>query len=197
MTIGNGATVREDSVTVKGSPIRSLLKFLEAELSAQQRDEVMRTLSPADATRLRTILPTETLPVHILNQLTEAAARAKGESVESFAIRAGKSAAADAVRGVWRLFALVLRRPTALLNRASVMWHSLYSQGELQVKSSTDHSANIRLASFPSELAGCSRMTGWIEGLAEMTGVKNVRVRQVQCRAKGAAACEWEIQWEN
>src|ERR1700694_3331561 len=119
MTTGNGVTVRDQTVTVKGSPIRSLLKFLDAELTAQQRDAVMRSLPPADVKRLLTILPSETLAVNILNQLTEAAARAKGENVESFAIRAGRSAANDAVRGVWRFFALVLT-PTALLNKASM-----------------------------------------------------------------------------
>jgi hypothetical protein len=185
----------DESVTVKGSPVRSLQKFIETELTPSQREAVMQTL-PADfAGRMRgLILPTETIPVHILNQLTEAAAREKGESVDQFARRAGREAAADAVKGIYRFFALVLT-PSSLLAKASQMWSALYNRGVLQVADQTDHGATIRLLDFPSEIAGCSRTTGWIERMAELTGVKNVRIQQTQCYAKGAPHCEWSITW--
>ena len=185
----------DESVTVKGSPVRSLQRFIEMELTPPQRDAALDTL-PADyAARLRSpILPTETIPVHVLNELTEAGARAKGEPVDEFARRAGREAAADAVKGIYRFFALVLT-PAALLAKASLMWRALYNRGELRVTDQTDHGATIKLIDFPSELSGCSRTTGWIERMAELTGVKNVRVQKTQCYAKGATDCEWSITW--
>ena len=185
----------DESVTVKGSPVRSLQKFIESELTPSQRNAVLSAL-PADyAARLRApILPTETIPVSILNQLTETAAQTKGESVEQFARRAGREAAADAVKGIYRFFAMVLT-PAALLAKASQMWSALYNRGQLQVADQTDHGATIKLLDFPSESAGCSRTTGWIERMAELTGVKDVRIQQTQCYAKGAPHCEWSITW--
>ena len=184
-----------DDVTVKGSPVRSLLKFIEAELTPAQRDAALDNLGAIYGARLRTpILPTETIPVHVLNQLTEAGAKAKGEPLEQFAQRAGREAAGDAAKGIYRFFALVLT-PASLLAKASVMWSGLYNRGQLQVTDQTDHGATIKLLDFPSEVAGCSRTTGWIERMAELTGVKNVRIQQTQCYAKGAPHCEWSITW--
>lgn len=186
----------DESVTVKGSPVRSLQKFIDAELTPEQREQVFRSLPAEYATRFRTpILATETVPVHMLNRLTEEAARAKGEPVETFARRAGREAAGDAVKGIYRFFALVMT-PPALLGKASQMWSSLYNRGEMKVYDQSEHSARIRIANFPSEVAGCSRVTGWLERMAELTGVKNIRVEQTQCFAKGGGCCEWRLSWQ-
>ncbi|MEA2490672.1 MAG: hypothetical protein QOH21_2464 [Acidobacteriota bacterium] len=185
----------DESVTVKGSPVRSLQKFIETDLSAVQQQAVYDRLPSEYATRFRTpILATETVPVHMLNRFTEEAARAKGEPVETFARRAGHEAASEAIRGIYRFFALVMT-PPALLSKAGQMWSSLYNRGELRVIAQTDKSAHLRLVNFPSEIAGCCRLTGWIERLAEMTGVKDVKVEQVECFAKGAVHCEWQVRW--
>ena len=53
---------RDESVTVKGSPVRSLQKFLESELTSGQREAALQALPPEYATRLHgTVLPTRTL----------------------------------------------------------------------------------------------------------------------------------------
>lgn len=185
----------DESVTVKGSPVRSLQKFVEAELSPEQRETMFSQLPVDYAERFRTpILATETVPLHMLNRFTEEAAKAKGEPLEEFARRAGREAAGDAVKGIYRFFALVLT-PAALLSKASHMWSALYDRGQMQVESDGEGSARIRITSFPAEVAGCSRVTGWIERMAELTGVKNPSVRQTQCYAKGAPFCEWTVTW--
>jgi predicted hydrocarbon binding protein len=187
---------RDESVTVKGSPARSLQKFIAGTLTPAQRESVLSCLPPEYATRFRApLLINESVPVHMLNRFTEEAAKAAGEPLEEFARRAGREAADDAVQGIYRYFALVLT-PTALLSKASQMWTSVYNSGTLQVQDQTHFGARIALLDFPSELAGCSRMTGWIERLAEMTKVKNLQVRQTQCFAKGAAHCEWLVRWD-
>ena len=185
----------DESVTVKGSPVRSLQKFIDSELTPEQREQVVRALPPEYATRFRApILATETVPVHMLNRFTEEAAKAKGESLEAFARRAGREGASDAVKGIYRFFALVMT-PPALLSKAGQMWSSLYNRGELRVEDQTENSARIRLANFPSEPAGCARVTGWLERMAELTGSKDVNVQQTQCFAKGGPCCEWHLKW--
>jgi hypothetical protein len=185
----------DESVSVKGSPVRSLQRFIDSELTPEQHEKMFGSLPAEIGARLRTpVLATETVPVHMLNRLTEAAARIKGEPLDTFARRAGREAAGDAVKGIYRFFALVLT-PTALLSKASQMWSSLYSRGELRVDNQTDGSVRLRLLNYPSETANCLRITGWIERMAELTGVKNVNVQQTQCFAKGAPNCEWTVTW--
>jgi len=186
----------DESVTVKGSPVRSLQKFIDSELDPSQRDAVFSALPPEFAARFRSpILATETIPVHMLNRLTEEAAKAKSEPLEQFARRAGREGANDAVKGIYRFFALVMT-PPALLGKAGQMWSSLYNRGELRVLDQTERSARIQLANFPAEAAGCARFTGWIEKMAELTGAKQVTIAQTQCFAKGAACCEWMLNWK-
>ena len=185
----------DESVTVKGSPVRSLQKFIDAELTHDQKAAVLDRLPAEFADRFRKpILATETVPVHFLNRVTEEAARVKGEDLETFARRAGREAASEAVRGIYRFFALVLT-PPALLSKASQMWSSLYNRGEMRVDEQTETGARIRIMNFPFEAAGCSRVTGWIERMAEMTGVKNIKVEQTQCFARGGSCCEWRLSW--
>ncbi|GAC1400778.1 MAG: hypothetical protein NVSMB68_15570 [Thermoanaerobaculia bacterium] len=186
----------DESVTVKGAPVRSLLKFVEEDLTHEQREAVFSRLPPEYATRFRDpILPTETVPVHMLNVLTEEAARAKGESIEAFGRRAGREAAGDAVHGIYRFFAKVLT-PAALLARGGQMWSALYNRGELRVEDQTATSASIRIVDFPSEVAGCSRTTGWIERIAELTNARDLQIEKTQCFAKGAPCCEWKLSWK-
>ena len=190
------AVAVDASVTVKGSPVRSLQKFIDAELTSEQRATVLRSLPPEYAERVgRVILATETIPVHALNQLTEAAAKARHEPVEQFARRAGRQGAEDAIKGIYRFFA-TLMTPAGLLAKATSMWSSLYNRGRLEVFDQKDTSAHLRLVDFPSEIAGCNRVTGWIERMAELTGAKNVHVDQTQCYSKGAPHCEWFVRWQ-
>lgn len=185
----------DESVTVKGSPVRSLQKFLEAELTTEQRAAVLECLPAGFAQRFRyPILATETVPVHLLNRLTEEAARLRNEPVEAFGRRAGRQAAGEAVKGIYRFFALVLT-PPALLGKGAQIWSSLYNRGQLKVDEQTANGARIRLLDFPSEVAGCARITGWIERMGELTGVKDIDVKQTGCFAKGAECCEWRISW--
>ena len=186
----------DESVTVKGSPVRSLQKFIESELTPAQRDSVFSTLPDPWRERLRgPILPTETVPVSVLNKMTVEAASAKGEPLEQFARRAGREGASDAVKGIYRFFALVLT-PAALLSKASQMWSSLYNRGTLKVTSQSEHSAHLQLCDIRMEPAGCARMTGWIERMAEMTSTGGVlKLEKTKCCSKGDTCCEWQLEW--
>ncbi|HVT04355.1 MAG TPA: hypothetical protein VHL58_13385 [Thermoanaerobaculia bacterium] len=187
--------VRDESVTVKGSPIKSLLKFIDTELTASQREEAFRNLPPKYAERLRVPpLATESIPVAMLNALTEECAKVKGEPLETFARRAGSFAASEAFSGIYRVFALILT-PHALLGKASIIWGSLYNRGEMKIEGETKESARVIIHNFPMEPAGCARITGWLEKMVALTGAKNGRVTQTKCFSRGAAACEWEIVW--
>ena len=185
----------DETVTVKGTPVRSLQKFIEGDLTPQQLQSLYSTLAPEEAQRFREqILPTETVPVALLNRVTEAAARAKGEALDPFARRAGREAAGEAVRGIYRFFALVLT-PAALLSKASQMWSSIYNRGKLVVAEQTEKSARIELLDFPSEVSGCARLSGWIEKMAELTGAKDITINKTKCVARGDANCEWQLRW--
>lgn len=182
--------------TTKGTILRSLLKFVEKDLSAEQRARAYAALPAIDRQLLEqpSILASEKVSEFTLNRLTVEAARAKGEPLESFGRRAGRAELADAV-GIYRFFVIVLT-PTALLRKASTLWATVHSHGSLVVENETPRSAHMRLSNFPSEAAHCARLSGWFEGAGEITGVKEIRVVHDVCMMHGGADCQWQLSWE-
>jgi len=188
--------VPETIPTTKGAILRSLVKFVRKELSEEQWARAFAALPVADRKIVEqpSILASEKVSEFTLNRLTLEAAKAKGESLDSFGRRAGRAELADAV-GVYRFFVIVLT-PTALLRKASTLWATVHSHGSLVVELETPRSARVRLSNFPSEEAHCTRLGGWFEGAGEMTRVKNTRVVHDVCLLRGGADCQWQLTWE-
>jgi len=181
--------------TTKGTILSSLSKFVDGDLSDAQRAHAIASLPDADRDLLgRKVLASDKVPEFLLNRLTVAAAKARGETVESFGRRAGRAELADAV-GVYRFFTILLT-PKALLHKASTLWSTVHSHGKLLVEKETGNSAVVRLVEFPSEEAHCARLTGWFEGAGEMTGAKHVSVVHAVCMTRGASECEWQLTWD-
>ncbi|MCU1348274.1 MAG: hypothetical protein JWO56_1304, partial [Acidobacteria bacterium] len=170
-------------------------KFIDADLTAEQRERAINALSAGDRALVtrRSILPSEKVSEFTLNHLTVCAAEAKGESLDRFGRRAGAAELKDAL-GIYRFLTSVLT-PTALLRKASTMWSTVHSHGAMTVEDVTDDSARILLTAFPSEEAHCARLTGWMEALGDMTGVRRVAVLHDVCMTKGDADCQWHLRW--
>ncbi len=180
--------------TSKGTILKSLVKFIEQDLSAEQKTKLFEMLSADDAALARgRVLSSQFVPEAMLNRLTDSAAKAKGEDIDRFGVRAGLAELADSI-GVYR-FLLVVLTPNALLSKASSFWGSVHNRGTMVVLEHSDNHARVQLKDFPSERPHCARLTGWFQGLAEMTKVKNISIRHDKCMTRGAEHCEWIMRW--
>ncbi len=188
-------TIAAESVTVKGTVIKSLMKFVNAELTPAQLEEALSGLPPDFAKNVRGAVLVSTLfPVHLVNKFTIACANAKGEPVEAFARRAGRAAADDAVRSVYRLLVMVLT-PTAILQKATGVWRTIYSSGDFTVESLAPGESHVHLRNFPTEPVQCARITGWMEQLGAMTKAKGLSIKHVRCVNRKDDHCEWSVCW--
>ena len=178
---------------VKGQTMKSLVLFMQQNLQPEQVAQVFATAGPEVRQQIeRGILPTNTFPMALLNQMTVEGARVTRQPVDEFAKQIGRFSASEAVKGVYRFFARVLT-PEGLLSRAASMWSAMNTAGKMEVVSEGQGSALIRLSEYPSDPVMCMRIAGWIEQMADLTGAKNAVVRQLKCVAKGDPACEWRI----
>ena len=181
--------------TTKGAILRSLLKFVENDLTSEQWREVKLTM-PADDRPLldvRSVLASQKVSEFVLNRLTAVAAEVKGESLDSFGRRAGKAELSDAV-GIYRILTMVLT-PTALLKKASTLWATVHSHGKLTVDKDLPGEAVVSLRDYPSEAAHCARLTGWFEGAGDMTKAKDAKVVHDLCMTRGDERCRWQLSW--
>jgi len=185
----------ETVATSKGTILKSLLKFLDQELTPAQREEVVAKLDAGTAELMQgRVLVSQPVPEASLNRITDAAAEVKGEDILSFGMRAGRAELQDAM-GIYRLVFAVMT-PNALIGKASSLWRQVHNTGTMTVADKSDTHARIELSDFPSELAHCARLAGWFHGLAEMTRVRNVQIDHDVCKAKGGPLCAWTIRWE-
>ena len=184
----------DDIATSKGTILKSLMKFIDSELTTEQRQQMVASLEP-DVAKLAEgrVLVSQPVPEAALNRITDAAAAAKGEDVEQFGIRAGRAELNDAMR-IYRLIFAILT-PPALLGKASSLWRQVHNTGTLTITDKSDTHAQVELTDFPSETAHCARLTGWFHGLAEMTKVKNVSIDHKVCLTRGGPHCVWTLRW--
>ncbi len=181
--------------TSKGTILKSLVKFIEQELTREQREAALAMLPPDEAALAQgRLLPSLHVPEAMLNRLTEAAAKAKGEDLEKFGNRAGLAELSDSV-GMYRVFLMALS-PPSLISKVSTFWSQIHNTGSLVILDQSKTNVRFQLKDFPSERPHCARLTGWCQGLAEMTKVKNVRIAHDKCMTRGAAHCEWELKWD-
>ena len=186
----------EDKIaTSKGVILKSLMKFVDVELTPEQKARVIAALPP-DVGKLieGRVHVSQRVPEAALNRITDAAASAKGEDLLSFGMRAGRAELADAM-GLYRLIFAVMT-PNALFGKASSLWSQVHNTGSLSIADKSDTHARVELKDFPSEPAHCARLTGWFHGLAEMTKVKNVRIDHDPCLTKGGQYCAWTLRWD-
>ena len=184
------------SATTKGAVLRALLKFVESDLTPDQFNRAIAALPEGDQAIVRqpTILPSQKVSEFVLNRLTVEAARAKGETLDTFARRAGQAELKASV-GIYRFFTFVLT-PTAIVKKAATIWSTIHSHGTLTVMESGEGRAAVRLSDYPSEPSHCARLTGWMEGLGLMTAVRNTKVVHGQCLTRGDRFCDWLVTWD-
>ena len=181
--------------TSKGTILKSLVKFLQQDLTKEQFDQAVAALPPDDAALVQgRILSSLHVPEVMLNRLTDAAAKAKGEDLEKFGRRAGLAELTDSI-GLYRVFLIVLT-PPSLISKVSTFWSQIHNTGSLVVLDQSKTHVRFQLKDFPSERPHCARLSGWCQGLAELTKVKNVRIMHDKCMTRGAAHCEWELRWD-
>lgn len=183
------------SVNVKAVPVNAVVEFVRKELSSAQLQAVLAGLPPADAALFTGhILATEQVPLHAVNEFTRLCASEKGEPVKSFGRRAGRFGAEQGVRSVYR-FIMMVMSTESVLRKAPFMWTRVYDGGEMEVEA-LPNSARIHIRDFPSEEAGCARVTGWFEKIGELSGAKNLRTVHPSCMAEGAKVCTWTFEWQ-
>jgi hypothetical protein len=179
---------------VKAVPVNSLVEFVQKQITFPQLQAVIAKLPPDQQKYFSAhLLANELVPLTAVNQFTRLSAEAKGEQLASFGRRAGRYAGEQGIRSVYR-FIMMVMSIESVLKKAPFMWTRVYNVGTLDVTSTTT-SAKIRLRDFPSEDAGCARVTGWFEIIGESAGAKDVRILHTSCIAKGDPECVWDIIW--
>lgn len=100
--------------------------------------------------------------------------------------------------GPWRQIIMRRLRPATLLSLASSMWSHHYDRGRLVSRPAGSSGLRVSIVDFPTpRREHCAAIAGWMQGSLELVPRREVRVTELACRAKGGAACEFELAWED
>jgi uncharacterized protein (TIGR02265 family) len=183
---------------VKGTLLLARMKYLRSR-GAETEERVLRRLSAADQAVVRgTLYPSTWYPADVLLRLemTIAALLASGDRPRLFQDMGRFSAEANlGPGGVQRPF-LKDGDPHFLLSNVPAMYAAQHGDGRRTCERSGERGAVIR--SFGGDKADaedCLTAVGWLQRAIEMSGGREARVVETQCRALGAAHCEYRCSW--
>lgn len=182
---------------VKGSVLLNLLKYIFTELNQQQKEQFILQIDQTykDKIIANKILPTDKIPVSLLNKLTITAASIKGKPIKDFAKNAGRFAAEEGMKSIFAIYSKI-QTPNAKLAKASVMWDSLYDKGKMETIRTGKEKTTIKLTEIPTQEVMCERIYGWLERTNQLAGLHNIKVVHTKCYSAKHSHCEWEITWK-
>jgi len=176
----------------------STFAFMEHRFGAEAREAVMTRLTAEDRELLSGImLPITWYPLAPFGRLLRVMDTRLGKGDLSLVVERGEWTATRDLHTLRKVLLKLVTIPWVIQKGAS-LWPQFHDTGRWEVRhggnSETHAVAELHDLGVVDE-AICASIRGWIIGLAKLTGSKAVRVRHATCRAKGDAACVYEVQW--
>ncbi|MGD0169676.1 MAG: 4-vinyl reductase, partial [Smithella sp.] len=163
-------------------------------------DKVIAQLSPEDQKLVtRTSYDGAWLPERVYADLSYATDKVFGRGDYSLCFDIGKYNALNCVPKLYSLF-IRMGSPAFVLKSASTFWRQTHSSGSLVIHEVTSNTAIIHLNDYyrgnhinPSF---CHGLRGYMSGVLELSGAKDVRMEETQCGATGASHCVFKCVWK-
>jgi len=182
------------SVKVKGGPLLSRLAFVREHKGEEGVRNVLARLPEADRAACANILTGGWYPFALNEKLDTAVAAEMGMGDNVFLLMGEKSAVQN-LSGPHRAM-LSVGDPHALLRRTPQIYQMYYDVGRRTYDAAGEKKAVLRTYDAPTfSRQDCLTVAGWHRKAIEMCGGTRVRITETQCRAKGAAHCEYVCEW--
>ncbi len=155
---------------------------------------VLAKLSPEAAQIYQTTMPTKKIPIEIAVQVYEAAASVLYPGNPWGKQELARLNARKDITGIYRIILQIVNTPM-VIKKASQLWKLYHEKGQaFAEKSGEDKVIYFTVEDYP-ELPQTFReiLCGYIQGLAELTGAKNIRVIHDNTDPN---AWKWKITYE-
>jgi len=182
---------------MKGTVLASTVAYLKLKLGEEEYKALVDSLAAEDASALRMpILQGNWYRFGLLSDIMKAAeGKVALPPGRSLSWEMGRFSAEAGLSGIYKLFFKVAETGF-ILKRATQLFSAYYDSGTMNVVTSEDRLAIIRIVGFdePSALF-CERVQGWCQRTTELAGHDRVTVSHPRCAAKGDTFCEFRGEW--
>ena len=108
----------------------------------------------------------------------------------------GRFSCEDAFGGLYKMF-LEMGKPHTIIRRGPLAWRLINETGELEIEVMSEQETKAKITEFEDpDKCHCWYLVGYFEKILELSGGKNVKVKELQCMLEGADCCEYEATWE-
>ena len=182
---------------VKGNQINFTKKYLMEEFGTDALNQVIKHLG--EKTKATIIKPTLDIiwePEEAYVDLLAAIEKTFGKGDYELCRRIGLYIAEESIPKFYKPF-IRLGNVSFVISNAPRFWRQIHDNGNLEISISSKHSATGRLINkaYPSK-AFCFSLMGYIEGVLQMCGAKNISVKKIKCVTDGEEFCEFTTAWE-
>jgi uncharacterized protein (TIGR02265 family) len=180
----------------RGIAFLAAMKYIKQNYGEEGFARVLESLSPEDRDVITGKLNPVTLyPMKAYISLLAAADKVFGKGDYALCSDIGRFEADETFSGLYKVF-LEVGNPHAVIKKASLAWRTLHDAGDLEVEQTSDNYVKGKVTNFPdSHKAFCKVMLGYFGKVIEMSGAKNLDVKEIKCRVNGDDCCEFEVRW--
>ena len=181
---------------IKGVSIKSTSEFVK-EKFPNKYDIWINTL-PEESKKIFTglVMPTAwyplkeafIIPIEKIGELFYDSAKIAAE-------KSGRYSAEKSLKGIYKIFVKVAS-PQYVIKRGSNVFSSYYKPARIKASSTSKKSAKVTIYNFSKEEEVIiSRVAGWIQRAAEITGESNVRTQISQTSENGDPTYFIDVNW--
>ena len=181
---------------VKGNIIKARQAFVVERFGEQAWTDVLASLPAGDQ---------QTFGGMILNigwfdfaqatRLDEAIVTVLGGGNTALFEDMGRTSARENLTGVHRNL-VTPGDPQAFMKKAQVIYRFYYDVGNRTYTETGPNQGTLTTHEAETfSVADCATVIGWYKEALAMCGAKDVRIEEVQCRARGDRVCEYTVRW--
>ncbi len=181
---------------IKGHNCIVVKKFIEQSFGQDGLAKVFaRTGKETREALERTILSSSWQQEKYFLELLRATQELFGNDTPDLVFKIGRYCAHNSIATIYKIF-LRFGNPGFIIARAGRVWTQIHNHGHLDVVQNNDTSSVGRLYDYktPDKLF-CQYLLGYLSSALELSGAKNISLKETACVNQGAAYCEYTATW--
>ena len=183
-------------MNVKGTALRARLRYVEERGGVDGYRRFVDALGPETRALVDArILASGWYPFPAFVEICETIDRQLGDGTLGLCHELGRYACDANLPTLYKIF-FRMADVRYIIRRAAAAWRVNYDEGSMSVVDEGDHIVRLRMEVPAPHRAHCLSVRGWIVRAGELSGARDVHVREA-CRLEGDPHCQFELTWRD
>jgi len=182
---------------MRGMALGAAVKYIKQTYGEEGFKKVVEAMEAGDREVMAGNLnPVNLYPIKAYTSFLDTADKLLGKGDYELCRQVGIFEAGETFSGLYKVF-LEIGNPHFVIKKAGLAWRTLHDAGDLEIEQTGDKFVRGKITNFPdAHKAFCADLLGYFAKVLEMSGAKNLRVKETKCLCSGDEYCEFEVNWD-